>query len=372
MDIYTRDLVASLPSDETEVLENWYFGRHLTRKTASRTYLDSLSVGAAMASIIPVLLSHAEKEFTEKLEARFRRDFEVDIPLRKQFRKEIRHHKYSLKYYTRLLERRRPEKIFLVVSYSWYKRALICAAKKLGIETVELQHGTFSPYHLGYNFPGVKTNIECFPDSFYTFGDYWNELAALPIAAGKIKTYGFAHFSAQKKKIAAEKKIPERILVISQGVIGKQLSTIVKTLAKKLPEHQIGYKLHPGEYDLWKTDYPDLVEASKLSNVEVLDNNKSSLYTHFARSQYLVGVFSTAMYEGLALGCTTFIVDLPGVEYMDYLVKKNMVFKVAGAPEIADRILAGDKPEPFNSDFIFAQVKEPRLSCFARGKKALG
>ncbi len=359
VDIYTRNLVDSLPSDETEVFENWYLGRHLTRKTSSRTYLDSLSVGAGIISAIPVLPSKAEKDFIEKLEARFRRDFGVDIPLLKQFKKEIRHHKYSLKYYTRLLEQRRPKKIFLVVSYSWYKRALICAAKKLGIETVELQHGTFSPYHLGYNFPGVKTGIECFPDSFYTFGDYWNELAALPVAADKIKTYGFAHFHAQKNKFAAEEKIPGRILVISQGVIGKQLSTIIRALAKKLPEHQIRYKLHPGEYDLWRTDYPDLVEASRLPNVEVLDNNKSILYAHFAHSQYLVGVFSTAIYEGLAFGCTTFVVDLPGVEYMDYLVKKNMVFKVSGAPEIADRIFADDKPEPFNSNFIFAQVKEP-------------
>ena len=117
-----------------------------------------------------------------------------------------------------------------------------------------------------------------------------------------------------------------QILFISQGVIGKYLSRFAVGLFDKLAndntEYNFIYKLHPGEYDTWRDNYPELVNADKNPNFTVIDNSKTPLYKLFAESKYQVGAFSTAIYEGLQFDCVSFIVDLPGVEYLDILIDK--------------------------------------------------
>ena len=95
-----------------------------------------------------------------------------------------------------------------------------------------------------------------------------------------------------------------------------------------------------------------LVEAAALSNVEIVDHNQRNLYAHFAESEHQVGVFSTAMYEGLAFGCKTYIVDLPGCEYMDDVVAKRIEIKVANADELIDA-LGSSRHASFASDYFF-------------------
>jgi len=355
VDIYTQGLIDHLPPRRTEVFESWYFGRHLTAKDDRRTYLDDLAVGAALHSRLPLLLSRDEVSFVDALTRRIRGDFGVTLELGALLRREVRRHLYGLRYFTRLLESRRPKKIFLVVSYSQHKRALVCAAKRLGIPTIELQHGTFSQYHLGYGFEGVRAGVECFPDAFCSFGDYWNDLTRMPIARDRIVTCGFAHFHDRARAVASVERQPRTVLFISQGVIGRQLSRVALELADALPGHQIVYRLHPGEYDLWRAEYPELAAAARRHNVTVEDSGETGLYTRFAQSEYAVGVFSTAMYEGIALGCAAFVVDLPGAEYMDSLVEKGLVFKVAGAAEIAARIEAGERPAAPDRALFFAK-----------------
>ena len=85
---------------------------------------------------------------------------------------------------------------------------------------------------------------------------------------------------------------------------------------------QIKYKLHPSEYNIWK-EYPDLCRLAEVANVEILDSDVD-LYSLFATSFYQIGVFSTAIYEGIGMGCKTVLLNLPGVEYMDDLVASSL------------------------------------------------
>lgn len=46
---------------------------------------------------------------------------------------------------------------------------------------------------------------------------------------------------------------------------------------------------------------------------------------------------STAIYEGLNFGLRTILLDLPGVEYMDQLVKEQVARVVSSPEELAER-----------------------------------
>ena len=110
--------------------------------------------------------------------------------------------------------------------------------------------------------------------------------------------------------------------------------------------------MHPGEYETWRSNYPELVKADKSDNFTVVDNGKTPLYQFFAESSYQIGAFSTAIYEGLMFNCKTFIVDVPGVEYLNDLIERNYVCKVKDSKELVDNLEIFD-PNEYDKDFFF-------------------
>ena len=353
VDIHTKPLLDTLDDKEVDVIEPIYLGRHLTERTPNRYYLDDLAMRSFLyQQLAPFRFTQSEHAFIDQLSRRIAADFGVAIDLKRKFKNEIKHFRCSTRYYTKLLEKRRPEKIYLVVSYSYYKRPLIAAAKTLGIETVEIQHGTLSPYHLGYNFPNDAGPLDYFPDRFLTFGDYWRDAADYPLPKERIETLGFTHFNRQRSKYIHLDRNTDQVLFISQGAIGAQLAEFTLKSLPYLADKRIYYKLHPGEYNRWKMDYPALVRAAEHKNFEVIDHNDIDLYTYFGTSTYQIGCFSTALYEGLAFGCKTIVVDLPGTEYMDDLVSKGIVKKVH-TPDMLPSALSALDEVSFDSRFFF-------------------
>ncbi|MCV6604160.1 MAG: hypothetical protein OIF34_02575, partial [Porticoccaceae bacterium] len=91
-------------------------------------------------------------------------------------------------YYLQLLQQYRPKVVFFV-GFD-YHYALVCAAKELGIETVDLQHGVQAGWSPVYNhWQAVpQQGYSLLPDTFWVWGEY---------DAGKIReTFGHMPKSA--------------------------------------------------------------------------------------------------------------------------------------------------------------------------------
>ncbi len=58
---------------------------------------------------------------------------------------------------------------------------MIKAAKDMGVETVEIQHGVISKYHLGCSYPNTNSQLDYFPDKLLCWGDFWCNVANYPI-----------------------------------------------------------------------------------------------------------------------------------------------------------------------------------------------
>lgn len=97
--------------------------------------------------------------------------------INKKYRLNINYHriiaqfifcKYLFKLFYKIY---RPKAIFINCYYSLIHQAAIYAAKKMGIKTIELQHGIINNKHPAYN---VFTHLDksFFPDYLLTFGDY--------------------------------------------------------------------------------------------------------------------------------------------------------------------------------------------------------
>lgn len=362
-DIYSNFLVDFLKDSYSfEVLEAPYLNKHFTKKQSYIKYTDRIQLGSYIyKKFNKVEFTDKEKSLISTVRKELEDAFNLEINLEWILTIHILNFTHDYKKYTELFKKREPKLVFVVVAYE--NQAIVAAAKDLGITVVELQHGTITDYHLGYSYPKktrLNGDIKYFPDKILTFGDYWINDETCPIDAKNIIPIGFPYFESQSKDFINIPVNDNQVLFISQGVIGKYLSKVAFELASELKEHNIIYKLHPGEYATWRENYPKLVEATSFDNFKVIDNSETPLYKLFAESNYQVGAFSTAIYEGLMFNCKTFIVDVPGVEYLNDLIDNGYVCKIRDVDDLIVN-LNDFKPADYDKDFFFKDFDKKLL-----------
>jgi hypothetical protein len=325
VDIYTYYLANNLRKNgiRCKSIEPPYLGRHIKSSSPYSVAVDGLSVVAKLLSVFYKIKNKKEiKEISAIIEQEIYNKFDFQIHIYSILLFETKAHRSKYKVAKWFLRKLNPKELYVVVSYGYFH--FVKAAKELGIKVIELQHGTYSKYHLGYSYPHGVTDLTYIPDYLYVWNDYWKQINVLPVVNENVVVTGFLYGEEKFKKYKNLRK-KKQIVVLSQGVIGKQLSSKLDFIIKKHPEHAIYYKLHPGEYGRWM-DYPLLNHMVLAKKVHVVEN--TDLYKLLAESEFQIGVFSTALFEGMELGCKTILVDLPGIEYMEELIRSGQVFDV--------------------------------------------
>ena len=220
---------------------------------------------------------------------------------------------------------KKPKSLFIVNSHT--REATIAAAKSLGIPTIELQHGSPARGKLNYDYTsGIKKRS--FPDFFLSYGDYWSNNCKFPIDKNKIISFGHPYLY---KKIKSYSHIikEDRIVIVSQGIqiLAKFAQDVSRQFSKKLT---VEYKPHPIEFHGKEPDY-----FAELRNAGVIISDKhADLYEIFARSRWQVGVYSTAIYEGLYFGTACFILNIYGSEFVKKLIELNLVCLISSPKDI--------------------------------------
>ena len=104
---------------------------------------------------------------------------------------------------------------------------------------------------------------------------------------------------------------------MSQPVHGRALAELAIQISQlHTNKVEVVFKPHPAELHYGEPSYFRKVQ---LSGVTIADRN-SDLYLLFAQSSWQVGVYSTALYEGLCFGVACFVARLPGCEHMKPLI----------------------------------------------------
>jgi hypothetical protein len=327
-DPYVDPLLERLGRDAV-VVEPPHLGKHHAPSHVSGVrYLDDIELlGAVRSRVFGVAPSPDQRRTIESAARRMADRFGLDPGVAAEMRRARLLREGTLRLYHRLLARVRPKALVVVVSYG--KETLIEAAKDRGVPVVELQHGSIYPYHLGYSFPtGEKST---FPDHLLTFGRYWSATTEFPICQERISAVGYPAFEAAR---AGFTRHPESvILFLSQPAIGEKLSRLAVEFARRSKERVI-YKLHPGEVLGWAVRYPWLSG----SGVQVADDPGVPVYKYFGMAKVQVGVFSTALYEGLGFGVPTVVAQLPGSEACEPLIQHGYARAAADATELESAV----------------------------------
>ena len=325
IDPYTFYLKKDLIKQKISFLEfeSPYKGKHIRKKENYIRYLDGILILRNIKNLfVRIKPTPKAKETIKKLSEEINLTKNVSLDIKKFLLSNTRKFKPTYSFYLRMFKKTKPKKIYLVVSYG--RGELIKAAKDLNIEVIELQHGTFSRYHLGYSFPN-KCKLEYFPDKFYVWNQYWKNLIKLPIPAKKVIISPFHYLESEKQKYNNLKKEKDSLIIFGQGGITESIAHKIIENITYFQKFNITFKLHPNEYHMI-LQYKSLIHLQKNHNIRIERN--INLYEHLAKSEYQAGVFSTALYEGIEFNCKTILFKLPGIEYMDQFIKQyNPIIK---------------------------------------------
>lgn len=312
VDIYTYYIISDLIKNNVSYIDFKmpYLGEHRHAVGKGEKYLDFILL--LVYILKPFVIVKQTLKPLKGLQKQIDEVIYGKIDILKYLKGETKRLKLEMFLYRMLFRVVKCKEVYIVPSYG--NGAIIGAAKSMGIKTVEFQHGVFSKYHLGYSFPNRKSEIPYFPHVFYVWSNFWKGAAELPIENEKIKLRAFDYLQKEKERYINIEKESNTAVVISQGAIGKMIADkIYKNYEIFNKFETIYYKLHPGEYQNWKT-YSSLKKMLEEGNVTLVDD--CDLYQTFARCQYQIGVFSTALFEGIEFDCKTILLDICGIEYM--------------------------------------------------------
>lgn len=268
-------------------------------------------------------------------------EYKVDIDLKKIygiFTRRTINMKLQKKLFKFMLTKMNPKLIVEVTHYDHQCLMINEIAKELGIETLELQHGTMHDEHAAYQY-GTNQPLPQLPDKILTFSEFWSDIIHMPNEACEIIPVGYPYYEQQVQKFkkananVADKK---NILFLSQGTIGVYLSKLAIELSEIIDKerYHIIYKLHPAEYADWRQRYGELENY----DITIVDNNEINLYEWFAKSSVQVGAYSTAIYEGLGFGLLTCIYNIAHADTMKRLVDYGCAYYVNNGMDIVNII----------------------------------
>lgn len=351
--IYTDCLLDKYP--QSIVFEEPFQNQHLTPIKAEHIYYtDLLQIKAALYSRIQKCLKTGKYQRVYK---QIQESFEKPLrEIENAYQFAVSYDKIYMELTEIVLEiqilRGKLGKVFekihprLIVEVVYYnKRCMLLneLAREKGIPTVELQHGTMHTAHAAYQFADGCGKITQFPDYVFVFSEYWKNCVHLPIDDVHIKVTGYPYFERQLlqyRKAAVEKGETTNIIFVSQGTIGRELSRLAADLCDLLDKskYHIIYKLHPGEYEGWRERNTELCR----DNIEVVDSLEHSIYEYFPKCSIQVGVYSTAIYEGLGFGLTTYIYDVGHADTMVELCQQGYAVYVKSVEELYGHITSNE------------------------------
>ena len=204
-------------------------------------------------------------------------------------------------------------KVFIVNAW---KRAMIAGAQAAGVTVVEPMHGAISGIHPYLSWPRTDS-VAYQPDELLEWGEYWGDVANLP-ARTKRRVIGAPEFVTQAIVLEAslaksgEAHQPNTVLIASQAHATQAITEFLLVAARANPEIVFTLKQHPQEAP---ADFGDSAPA----NLQLADPSANT-FDLMARSEFVLGVYSTALFEALTLGCKVGVLGFSGWQHIRGLV----------------------------------------------------
>lgn len=351
MDIYTYYIQEEYKKNNIKFLTidvpyNWH--KHLIRKEPYIRNMENFSIIPKIYYKFFNRNKFKNNKMLNDISKKLIKEFKTDGNLINTVSSQIYSYKSDYKYYKKFLTKCCPKTISIVISEVY--PGIVQAARDLNILTVEIQHAAISKQHLAYEYPYNK-NIPYFPDKIRMFGNFWYDSTDIPISKENV-ILTENKFLIDKSKEKIEKK-SNQVLFVAQGWITKKMITYIKEFYGRTDKYNLVLKLHPSEFEIWKKEYPELLELEKKYPLVIIDNFEKSIYDWLKESEHVVGVSSTCLYEALLFNCKVHLLNLPSVESMKALVERKIASISNNGKELVENIKDNKNDNKIDLNYIY-------------------
>jgi hypothetical protein len=202
-----------------------------------------------------------------------------------------------------------PKAVLCVDAYN-SNSSLILNANRLGVPTVEYQHGIISEGHLGYSFnqayifPG-----DVMPKHYIFWGAFWADKMRHSLArCGELRVGTYEYGSWCRARVKPHDR-PSGVLFIMQPSAATFIENQVKRFKSRYPEVHVGVRYHPKQ------------RGQLATTLNVQHHFHENIYDLFMRYKYVVGCFSTALFEAVAMQKQVFFMRIPGFDGYEDILK---------------------------------------------------
>lgn len=222
--------------------------------------------------------------------------------------------------YKKIIKKIAPKVVLYTCAYIGDMVVLTEALKEMNIPSIELLHGYVEDTTVPYNYSNINLN-DALPDYIFAFSQIQKDIIHWGIPKKNVRVVGWPWLEKKKNELSVDvdrQKKKKTILFISSGnpVIAKYVDVLSRELDQN--QYEIILKLHPTEFVAWKEQYHNLPDA-----VQVIDNNEHDIYFYFAKSDIVIGIVSTALYEAAIYPVPIFILAEDMYERMNILLRSG-------------------------------------------------
>jgi hypothetical protein len=251
-------------------------------------------------------------------------------------------------HYERWLARLRPPLIFLDCWYAASVLPAILAARRLGIPTIDLQHGIQGASHFAYAAWPDGVGLSLFPDTFWVWGERDRAVIrgkdnALSrhsrcLVGGSLELNYLRESRSDASRPAATSHNLTVLVTEQKGIdVGPMLAPII---ARTAGDIRWLIRPHPSEPEgLLRTAL-----AADLPAVEFISPGGEPVFDSLARADLHLTGFSSVAIEALAMHRPTLLVHPAGNEIYREFIDRGLMRFVAEVPALLEALTHPDFP----------------------------
>jgi hypothetical protein len=241
-----------------------------------------------------------------------------------------------------LLRILKPEIIFERGGFGRRGMTFNLIAKRMGMETVDLQHGVLSK-HSPYIYPGVDPDLDNpLPGHVFVFGEHFKDVLCANggYRNGNVPVTGNPHLrfkSEMDKKQTDVQRFKNKegatILVTTQYLTEDYVVPVVKSLSKMNKDNLFLIKTHPAEKN---EVYEKYFEGR--DNIIVLPK-KYDIFDAFSIADVHLTCWSTCAYEAILFGVRTILIPTRSSSDLADLIE-NDIAQIGDSVEDMDKMIS--------------------------------
>lgn len=224
-----------------------------------------------------------------------------------------------------------------ILGQHYHREGLLLALKRLGIVSVELQHGLIAEEDVFYVFPAaVRPVIDraLFADTILVYGEFWKQrlLKGCEYPEGRIGIIGYYHFEAQGENLQLRETLEQfkdegnLLLVTTQTSLHPYFIAYLDWLAKDIRDKELPWKIvvkpHPAE----KKGIYDVLTSN--DNVCIVEGNLEHL---FPLCDLHLSIYSTTLFDAIRFGIKSYALYVSAYgDYVNSMIASGVAERVEG------------------------------------------